>query len=190
MEEEIWLTKINALRQNGRLCDWVTTFHPRQIPCRLDSNALNGSYNLGQKFLFEDGTAGLLRFPQIMGTNPDYADKKLTMEVEAVSLIRERTSIPISDIIAWGLADSNPLGLGPFILIEFIEGACLGKIFVDGEARLLKEDIPESDIEFVYRQMANIMLQLFDIDFDRIGSLPTPKNGVFCTYTPADVEDT
>lgn len=119
-----------------------------------------------------------------MGTNPDYADKKLTMEVEAVSLIRERTSIPVSDIIAWGLADSNPLGLGPFILIEFIEGACLGKIFVDGEARLLKEDIPESDIEFVYRQMANIMLQLFDIDFDRIGSLPTPKTGYSVPIRP------
>lgn len=37
---------------------------------------------------------------------------------------------------------------------------------------MLKDDIPDDTMEMIYRQMANIMLQLFKIDFRRIGSLP------------------
>lgn len=93
--EDIWVDKINSFRIDGRLCSWVTTFHPQRLTCRLDSSFLDGSYNMGQKFLFEDSTAWLLRFPQIRSISPEYADEKVAMEVEALSLIRERTSIPV-----------------------------------------------------------------------------------------------
>ncbi|KAJ5158790.1 uncharacterized protein N7500_008441, partial [Penicillium coprophilum] len=55
----------------------------------------------------------LLRFPRVKSIYPKYADKKVVIEVEALSLIRERISI------------------------------------------------------------ANFILQIFEINFDRIGSLPT-----------------
>lgn len=184
VEEDIWFDQVKTLRLDGRLCDWVTTFHPQNLPCSPIAGILNGSYNSCQKFVFEDETVWLLRFPRIMGTSPEYADEKVAMEVEALHLIREKTSIPVPNVKAWGLADSNPLGLGPFILMEFIEGVSLGEIFKDGESRILREDIPESDIEFVYRQMANTMLQLFDLNFDRIGSLPTPRTGYSVPIRP------
>jgi hypothetical protein len=38
----------------------------------------------------------------------------------------------------------------------------------------MREDISNEDIEAVYRQFANFLLQLFKLDFDRIGSLPSP----------------
>ncbi|KAJ5225884.1 hypothetical protein N7468_007109 [Penicillium chermesinum] len=59
--------------------------------------------------------------------------------------------------------------------MDFIEGVCLNDVFGGGHSRLLKEEIPETNIEYVYRQMANIMLQIFEINFDRIGNLPTRK---------------
>ncbi|KAL6236317.1 hypothetical protein BDW75DRAFT_250229 [Aspergillus navahoensis] len=37
------------------------------------------------------------------------------------------------------------------------------------------EEISDADIEYVYRQMAHVMLQLFKLDFNHIGNLPTPK---------------
>ncbi|RDL35414.1 uncharacterized protein BP5553_07345 [Venustampulla echinocandica] len=52
----------------------------------------------------------------------ELADEKVGTKVEAMSLIREKTTIPIPQIKAWGLAASNPLGLGPFIIIDFIDG--------------------------------------------------------------------
>ncbi|CAG8917487.1 unnamed protein product [Penicillium salamii] len=176
-QEEIWVDEINRFRINGGLCEWVASFHPDEIPCRLDGGFLNGSYNVGQKFIFDDGTAWLLRFPRVKSVSPNYADEKVVMEVEALSLIRERTSVPVPEIRAWGLADANPLGLGPFILMEFIDGVCLNDLFTGGGSRLLKKEISDSDLRIVYRQIANFMLQIFEINFERIGSLPTTRTG-------------
>ncbi|KAE8164665.1 hypothetical protein BDV40DRAFT_298230 [Aspergillus tamarii] len=59
--------------------------------------------------------------------------------------------------------------------MDFINGVCLNNVLGDCDSRLLKEEISEIDVEYVYRQMAQFMLQLFPIDFDHIGSLPTRK---------------
>lgn len=37
--------------------------------------------------------------------------------------------------------------------------------------RLLTEELDDKEVEIIYRQMANFMLQLFKIDFDHIGSI-------------------
>ncbi|KAH1515606.1 hypothetical protein KXW39_000824 [Aspergillus fumigatus] len=174
-EETVWVKKVNTARVDGRICSWASAFHPEKLPCRLDGGFLNGSYNVGQRILFDDGTTWLLRLPRASSVSPEYADEKVAMEVEALFLIREKTSIPVPKIYAWGPAEQNELGLGPFILMEFISGVCLNDVFGGGDSRLLKEEISETDIAYVYRQMARFMLQLFKIDFSCIGSLPTPK---------------
>jgi hypothetical protein len=43
------------------------------------------------------------------------------MEVAVINLIRDKSTIPVPNIQAWGDAAENPLGLGPFILMEFIQ---------------------------------------------------------------------
>ena len=45
----------------------------------------------------------------------------------------------------------------------------------ESPTRLMREDISDSDIEVVYRQLTNFLLLLFKLDFDRIGSLPSPR---------------
>jgi len=61
-------------------------------------------------------------------------------------------------------------------MMDFIDGVSLSDLLEDPNAkratRLMREDISDSDIEVIYRQLANILLQLFQLDFDRIGSLP------------------
>jgi hypothetical protein len=39
----------------------------------------------------------------------------------------------------------------------------------------VREVISDDDIEVVYRQFANFLLQLFKLGFDRIGNLPSPR---------------
>ncbi|KAF9884365.1 hypothetical protein FE257_001821 [Aspergillus nanangensis] len=151
--------------------DW----EDKKISCRLDGGFLNGSYNVGQKLVFEDGTIWFLRLPRAGSVSPEHADEKIAMEVEAIHLIREKTSIPVPEIYAWGIARENQLGLGPFILMSFINGVCLNDVLGGDDSRLLREEIPDADVEYVYRQMAHIMLQLFKIDFEQIGSLPALK---------------
>jgi aminoglycoside phosphotransferase (APT) family kinase protein len=174
-EESDWVDKVNMARVDKRICTWVKSFHPKNLSCRADGGFLNGAYNLGQRFAFDDGTIWFLRLPRASSISPEYADEKVAMEVEALHLIRENTSIPVPEIHAWGFSEENPLGLGPFMLMSFIDGVCLKDVLGEDGSRLLKEGIPDPDIEYVYRQMARFMLQLFKIDFKRIGSLPTPR---------------
>lgn len=67
--------------------------------------------------------------------------------------------------------------------MNFIDGVCLKDIFTGGDSRLLKKDIPDRD-EIVYRQIANFILQIFEINFDRIGRLPTPRTGYSAPIRP------
>jgi hypothetical protein len=47
-------------RVDGHTCDWVAGFHPKKLPYRVHGGILNGLYNLGQKFAFDDGTIWFL----------------------------------------------------------------------------------------------------------------------------------
>jgi hypothetical protein len=132
------------------------------------------AFNAGMKMAFSDNTAWMVRFPRVGTVCDDYTDEKVAMEVTALSLIRNRTTIPVPRVQAWGPAASNLLGLGPFIMMDFINGVSLSDLLEDPNAerptRLMREDISDSDIEVIYRQLANFLLQLFKLDFDRIGS--------------------
>ncbi|KYG44248.1 hypothetical protein M433DRAFT_135741 [Acidomyces richmondensis BFW] len=83
--------------------------------------------------------------PIIGSVCDEYADEKIAIEVEQYP--------PVPGTIAWGLTDANPLGLGPYIVMNFIEGV----------ARII---------------------QLFQIDFPVLGSLPTAVTGFNAPVRP------
>lgn len=134
-KETVWVKKVNAARVDGRICSWASPLHPEKLPCRLDGGFLNGSYNVGQRIVFDDETTWFLRLPRASSISPEYANEKVAMEVEALFLIHEKTTILVPKIHAWGLAEENQLGLGPFILMDFIKGVCLNDVFGGGDSR-------------------------------------------------------
>ena len=188
VEGEVWMERIDQTRKDGTLAAWVTTLLPGKPSYQFDALSIKGCFNLCQKLYADDGEAYMLRFPLVSGVSSDHADEKVAMEIEAIDLIREKTTIPVPKIYAWGLAKANPFGLGPFMLMEFIPGIELPTKFCGDKLDILQEDIPDRDVEFVYRQVANFMLQLFAIDFPRIGSLAYASDWVSCSCTPAHAE--
>jgi hypothetical protein len=181
VQGQLWVEKLNRAHGAGRLCPWVSTFHPSGLACELEGGFRHGSFNAGVKMIFSDGTAWMVRFPRGGKVHDRYADEKVAMEVRALSLIRKRTTIPVPKVHAWGAAADNLLRLGAFIMMDFVDGVCLNDLLTDPNeiepTRLLREDISDGVIEALYRQLANFQLQLFRIDFDRIGSLPQPEPG-------------
>ncbi|PLB52195.1 phosphotransferase enzyme family protein [Aspergillus steynii IBT 23096] len=179
MQGQLWVDKVNESHRTGRLCQWVSTFHSEKLPCQLEGTFHHGAFNAGVKMVFPDCTAWMVRFPRVGMVCDDYADEKVAVEVTALDLIRDQTTIPVPRVWAWGSAASNPLGLGPFIIMDFIDGVSLNDLLRDPNAespsRVIREDISDSDIEVIYRQLANFLLQLFKLDFDRIGSLVSPQ---------------
>ncbi|KAI1506308.1 hypothetical protein F5X99DRAFT_426370 [Biscogniauxia marginata] len=154
LESTVWVRKVNHARSTGDLCRWVSSFHPHRLACHLIGGFLHGAYNLGQKVKFSDGTAWLVRFPRVGNVCNKYADEKVAMEVEVLHLVRDNTTIPVPGVKAWGSATHNPLGLGPFIIMDFIEGVSLDALLKDPttpNTRLLRSDVRDSNIEFIYK---------------------------------------
>lgn len=188
VQDQLWVDKVNETHRTGRLCEWVSTFHPDKLPCELDGTFHYGAFNAGVKMVFSDSTAWMVRFPRAGMVCNDYADEKVAMEVTALSLIRDRTTVPVPTVQAWGPAISNPLGLGPFIIMDFINGVSLSDLLQDPNAkrpsRVMREDFSDCDLKFIYRQLANFLLQIFKLDFDQIGSLPSPHAEVYNPTLP------
>jgi hypothetical protein len=181
LQGEHWESRLNEKYRSGQLCEWVSSFHRDRLPCWLADNDLRyGSYNAGFRLVFGDSTTWLLRFPRVGKVHDGYADEKVAMEVAIIRLIRKETTIPVPKIEAWGIAAQNPLGLGPFIIMEFIQGTSLNDLLKDPDdgTRLLREDLEDDEIETIYRQFASFLLQLFKLEFDHIGNLESPTAGL------------
>ncbi|GKZ32695.1 hypothetical protein AbraIFM66950_002294 [Aspergillus brasiliensis] len=168
-QDQLWANKINLIHENNHFRHRVSTFHPEKLPCRLVGTFHHGAFNAGLKMVFTDhhnqhhhSTSWLVRFPRAGIVSNQNTDEKVAMEVSALKLVRERTTIPVPRVWAWGPAASNPLGLGPFIMMEYIEGVGLSDILRD----------PGSQDS---SRMAGFMLQLFNLNFEHIGSLPSPS---------------
>ncbi|KAF2759875.1 hypothetical protein EJ05DRAFT_531274 [Pseudovirgaria hyperparasitica] len=174
-----WLNVVIQKRQ--QMLAWVTSLHPQKLACESDGNLFYGSYNFRQKVTFSDGTSWVVRFPLFGNNALRYTDEKVAMEVEMMTFIREKTTIPVPRIRHWGLSRANPLGVGPFIIMDYIEGVSLTSFLIKRDPELqfshVREDVDDETLETLYRQFANILLQLFQHDFERIGSLPALKTG-------------
>ncbi|OBT76811.1 hypothetical protein VF21_04529 [Pseudogymnoascus sp. 05NY08] len=105
-----------------------------------------------------------------------FAEQKVRAEAATMRYIREKTDIPVPTVIAYGMADNNPSGLDLFLITTFVKGMLLGEMLkadsLDEQGdKVLRSDIPDSILEVVYRQIADITLELSEHDFDQIGSL-------------------
>lgn len=97
--------------------------------------------------------------------------------------IAANTTIPVPHVYHYGTAAENPTGLGSFIIMDYIEHhQNMSRELLDPQRAadkrpVLDPDISEKKLEFLYSQMANILLQLFSLKFPRIGSLVEEEGG-------------
>lgn len=161
------------------MASWVATFR-NNLPCEVVDDSC-GSFNWSCKIRFEDGLQWMVRF-SVPGRTMN-GDEKVPYEVATMQFIKAKTLIPVPSVIAWGISEDNSLGLGAFIIMEFVEGEPLGEILEmhprPESGQILKTDIHDTDLDIIYRQIANIFLELSKHDFPQIGSLSRTND----TYT-------
>lgn len=124
----------------------------------------------------DDVSRALIRFPFPGQVCTPWLDEKVTNEVMVLNYIRMHTSIPVPSVLSWGLTDASPSRLGPFIIMEFMEGSSLDTLLRDPtvpeeERSVLDPAVDEKKLAFVYEQMAGFMLQLSRHPFTRIGAI-------------------
>ncbi|KAM5350645.1 hypothetical protein ACJ41O_007150 [Fusarium nematophilum] len=136
---------------------------------------LKGSYNLGLRIGFSNGRGDVvIRFPKPGHTV--WRAEKVENEVQVISYLKHHTTIPVPNIVDWGPVEDSPQCLGPFIIMEFIEGTRLSSILKKPTEReeddlILDPDVDETMLDTIYEQLADYLLQLSRLEFDRIGAI-------------------
>ena len=105
-----------------------------------------------------------------------YPYEKICREVAIMKFVGENTSIPVPRVIAFGTAAENhDPAIGPFLITEWIEGipvtAFLEKLPRPSWGPVLRDDIGDIQLRTIYSQIASILLELAEHDFDNIGAL-------------------
>ncbi|KAK4242782.1 hypothetical protein C8A03DRAFT_39941 [Achaetomium macrosporum] len=123
----------------------------------------------------KEGPGALIRFP--MPAYFQYAEERLMAEVAAMRYISENTTIPIPFPIHYGMKQESPGGLGPFIIMDWVENAgdLVDVVNKPGltiaDVPMLDPNIDEEKLERVYYEMADIVLQLSLCEFPALGPL-------------------
>ncbi|KAF6833504.1 phosphotransferase enzyme family protein [Colletotrichum plurivorum] len=135
-----------------------------------------GSYNVSmcvQRGVSDENV--LIRF-STFSICPAWRDEKVENEVMAMEYLREHTSLPIPSIRHWGRTEESPEQLGPFIIMDYMSGKKLSDIIKQpsddkSEFLVLDPEVDEQKLEVTYEQIAGFMLELWRLDFPRIGAV-------------------
>ncbi|KAK4252179.1 kinase-like domain-containing protein [Corynascus novoguineensis] len=169
LEAELQRT-IDTMREEGtliKLYEFIFEHRPGN-PVR-PRQMTRGSYNAVFRVEYTDGDV-IMRVP-LPGMNA-FPDEKVRNEVATLRYIKKMTSIPVPHVYHWGTAAENPLGLGPFIIMDYIpHEKTLDALLTDQTGKGLDPSIPRDKLQRLYRQAANIILQLSRLEMPKIGSL-------------------
>lgn len=169
--------------------DDIATF----VGTRLGANGARyvtwhqGSFNLCLQIAFDDAPNAIIRFPGPGHTT--FRDEKMEKEVQVINFLHENTTIPIPRLISWGLTedDNNPMGFGPFMISDFVEGTSLCTVLSDPadiHRPYLNPDIDQKALDTVFEQIADFLLQLHQFNFSSIGSISKTSNSWQVTGRP------
>jgi hypothetical protein len=163
--------KAKLLDAKEEIAAFVTSRRPGRGAEVLDW--FQGSFNFCLQIMYNDGTPDVaIRFPGPGHTM--FRDEKIRNEVQIIQFLQESTSIPVPRLFSWGLTVDSPQHLGPFMISEFVEGVHLSDVLADPanpKCLYLNPDIDRNLLDNVYTQIADIMLEFYSFDFDRIGAI-------------------
>ncbi|GKZ29534.1 hypothetical protein AbraIFM66950_005371 [Aspergillus brasiliensis] len=154
------------------ICELANKYRNRD-DCLLRSMH-SGSFNFSLRLHWDDGGDDwLIRFP--LPGKSMFPEKKIRGEAMLMEYLAGNTTIPVPRVIASGTAEENPTGLGPYIIMTWVEGRQMSDVLrrsgSSNNVETLDPDIDKETLKTLYEQMAQVLLELWKLDLDRIGSL-------------------
>jgi hypothetical protein len=125
-EFKAWVSEVYDAKQ--KIIGFVSSRRQGQPFGEFDGY-LKGSFNLSLVIKFDDGgPKAVIRFPKPGITATNLRDEKVRNEVQVLKFLREKTTIPVPRVVSWGMTEDSPEHLGPFIIMDYVEGTCLATI--------------------------------------------------------------
>ncbi|KAF1911345.1 putative altered inheritance of mitochondria protein 9, mitochondrial, partial [Ampelomyces quisqualis] len=176
-----WLTKVLGAKEE--IVAFVSNRRPGSPVGEFD-RYLKGSFNFCISVCFNDGgPKAIIRFPKPGHTLTARREEKVKNEVQVLEYLREKTKIPVPRVTSWGLTDESPGNLGPFIIMDYIDGTSLTTLLrqplqSEKDDVILRDDIDNAKLDCVYEQLAGFLIELYQLDFDAIGAIAkSPDTG-------------
>lgn len=142
-----------------------------------------GAFNVILRMKFLDGGSAIIRFPA-----PGYSvfpEEKVKREVSIMRFIEQHTGIRVPHVLHYGMTKESPVGLGPFIIMEYIENDSdlVDALNIPGRSDddrpILDPDIAGERRRSVYSEMAELVLRLARNSFSQIGCISTNEDDDF-----------
>ncbi|RAQ50875.1 hypothetical protein AFGD_003458 [Aspergillus flavus] len=161
-----------ASKSSAGICELANRYRQRD-DCKLCSMHC-GSFNFSFRLNWDDeGEDWLIRFP--LPGKSMFLDEKVRREAVLMKYIARETKIPVPRVIAYRMGDENPTGLGPYIIMTWIDGKKMSDVLRQNDLSdkhdTLDPAINPETLKTLYGEMAEILLQLWGLDFDKIGSI-------------------
>jgi hypothetical protein len=134
-----------------------------------------GAFNALFRLKFLDGGSAVIRFAKPGRTM--FPEEKIRNEVATMRYIQDHSAIPVPFVLHWGTREESPLEIGPFIIMEYVNHAMSMTAALNTPGLtpdippILDPNIDEAKLELLYRQVANILLQLSKLEHPLIGAL-------------------
>ncbi|KAI8943305.1 hypothetical protein NX059_001325 [Plenodomus lindquistii] len=184
-ECKAWL--MNVLGAKEAIVAFVSSRCPGRHEGEFDEY-LKGSFNFCVSVKFNDGgPKAIIRFPKPGHTLTSRREEKVKHEVRVLEYLREKTRLPVPRVTSWGLTNDSPQNLGPFIIMDRIEGTSLTTLLkqpIEDEV-LMRDDIDTSKLDYVYEQLAEFVLEISKVDFGEIGAISKDSSTNFWSATEA-----
>ncbi|POR35731.1 Uncharacterized protein TPAR_04053 [Tolypocladium paradoxum] len=178
------------------VCHLASSFRD-DAPCRVFQPVRHGAFNICFFVEFYPPPADkgperwVVRIPML--SSLPLVEEKMEIELATVSYlplgryVSEKTTIPIPKVHAYSLTANNSIGL-PFTIMDYVEGQNLKDLgFRRGRNWVkLSGRIPTAATKHLHRQLADVYIQLRQLEFPRIGALGLPSKGVSLTTCHAD----
>ncbi|RDA90276.1 hypothetical protein CP533_1502 [Ophiocordyceps camponoti-saundersi (nom. inval.)] len=142
------------------------------VPCRVLPELRNGLHHLVRLLAFDDGTTWIARV-RMKASTQDSA-LLLQSEVDTMTLIRQRTAIPVPTVYAYEVDTSNPTGAA-FILMQVISGNVATDC--DGGYEVHRAQIPLHRRPSFHLAAAKIQVQMASVRLPLIGMVFRDSTG-------------
>lgn len=120
-----------------------------------------GGFNVSFRIMkYEDNGSSVIRFPKAGATM--FPEEKVRNEIAVIRYIQDHTTLPVPFFLHWGTKEKNPLGLGPFIIMDWIDhatdmsDALNTPGFAIEDRPILDPNIDDAKLELLYRQLARV----------------------------------
>ena len=171
---EAWKKRLDAAQKE--IVDFVIEQVGSDVVGYFGGYLEEGSYNICLVVQLNAKPKYVIRFPQPGTTATCFLDEKVRNEVQVMDLLR-KTTIPLPKVYNWGLTSDSPSQLGPYIIMEYVEGKPLINELRrptktdDGVEMDLWRDLGNPRVLHAYGQICDYMLQIHQLDFSTAGAI-------------------